>query len=155
LQLPGYRVLRWEKEDLWRDGRMQQFFRDPATWPEISVATSGTHDTETQAVWYDGLTPEHRGFLARIPGLEHLDCNRGFDDSARDALLRVLYQSASDLCLLPFQDLLGAREQVNVPGTVNDRNWTYRMPMTVESLTADQATGERLLRLASESRRLG
>ena len=153
LKLPGYRVLRWEKDDLWRDGRMQQFFRDPAKWPEISVATSGTHDTETQAVWYDGLSPEHRGFLARIPGLERLDCNRGFDDFVRDALLRVLYQSASDLCLLPFQDLLGAREQVNVPGSVNEHNWTYRMPMLVDALCADQATSERMLRLASEARR--
>jgi len=155
LQLPGYRVLRWEKDDLWRDGRMQQFFRDPAKWPGISVATSGTHDTETQAVWYDGLTPEQRGFLARIPGLEQLDAHRAFDDCVRDALLRVLYQSASDLCLVPFQDLLGAREQVNVPGSVNDRNWTYRMPMEVESLAADQATSERLHRLSSESRRFG
>ena len=153
LHLPGYRVLRWEKDDLWRDGRMQQFFRDPAKWPEISVATSGTHDTETQAVWYDRLSPEHRGYLARIPGLHHLDCNRGFDDGVRDALLRVLYQSASDLCLLPVQDLFGMREPVNVPGSVNEHNWTYRMAMTVEDLLADRETSERLLRLATEARR--
>ena len=153
LRLPGYRVLRWEKDDLWRDGRMQQFFRDPAKWPEISVATSGTHDTETQAVWYDGLSPEHRGCLLRIPGLSQLDCNRGFDDGVRDALLRVLYQSASDLCLVPFQDLLGTREQINAPGSVNDRNWTYRMPMVVDDLCADRPTSERLLHLSTESRR--
>jgi 4-alpha-glucanotransferase len=153
LGLPGYRVLRWEKEDLWRDGRMQQFFRDPAKWPEISVATSGTHDTETQSVWYDALSSEHRGYLLRIPGLQHLDCNRGFDDGVLDALLRVLYGSASDLCLVPFQDLIGSREQINVPGSVNDRNWTYRMPMRVESLCSDQATTQRLLRLSTETRR--
>ena len=153
LRLPGYRVLRWEKDDLWRDGRSQQFFRDPAKWPEISVATSGTHDTDAQAVWYDGLSPEQRGFLSRIPGLGHLDCNRGFDDGVRDALLAVLYRSASDLCLLPLQDLLGTREQVNAPGSVNERNWTYRMATTVENLAADGSTSERLLRLAIESRR--
>ncbi len=155
LRLPGYRVLRWEKDDLWRDGRMQQFFRDPAKWPEISVATSGTHDTETQAAWYDGLSREHRGYLARIPGLERLDVNRGFDDGVRDALLRVLYGAASDLCLVPLQDLLGSREQVNVPGSVNEHNWTYRMAMDVDALCADQATSERLARLSVESRRLG
>ena len=153
LRLPGYRVLRWEKDDLWRDGRSQQFFRDPARWPEISVATSGTHDTDTQAVWYDGLSPEHRGYLSRIPGLSQLDWHRGFDAGVRDALLRVLYQSASDLCLLPLQDLLGTREQVNVPGSVNDRNWTYRMASTVEDLAADRSTCERLQCLATESRR--
>ena len=153
LQIPGYRVLRWEKDDLWRDGRMQQFFRDPGKWPAISVATSGTHDTETHAVWYDKLSSEHRGYLARIPGLAHLDVNRGFDDGVRDALLRVLYQSGSELCLLPFQDLLGAREQVNVPGTVNGGNWTYRMPMTVDDLLADHATCDRLRHLATDSGR--
>ena len=155
LRIPGYRVLRWEKDDLWRDDRMQQFFRDPARWPEVSVATSGTHDTSTQAVWYDGLSAEHRGYLARVPGLGNLDCNRGFDDGVRDTLLEVLYQSASELCLLPFQDLLGSREQVNVPGTVNDQNWTYRMPMTVDDLLVDQPTTERLLRLATDSGRAG
>jgi 4-alpha-glucanotransferase len=44
---------------------------------------------------------------------------------------------------------------VNVPGSVNDRNWTYRMPMTVEALAADQATADRLSRLSVDSRRLG
>jgi 4-alpha-glucanotransferase len=154
LGIPGYRVLRWEKDDLWRDGRMQQFFRDPGKWPGRSVATSGTHDTETQAAWYDGLSSEHRSYLLRLPGLGHLDCNRGFDDHVRDTLLAVLYQSASELCLLPFQDLLGTREQINVPGQVSERNWTYRMPMTVGDLGADRATVERLLRLATDSRRV-
>ena len=153
LGIPGYRVLRWEKDELRHGRRMQQSFRDPAKWPQISVAASGTHDTETQAVWYDGLSSHHRGCLARVPGLEHLDCSRGFDDSVLDALLRVLYGAASDLCLLPFQDLLGMREQVNVPGSVNDRNWTYRMPMLVDALRTDRPTGERLLCLSTESRR--
>jgi 4-alpha-glucanotransferase len=154
LGLPGYRVLRWEKDDLWRDGRMQPFFRDPAQWPPISVATSGTHDTTTQAEWYDSLSADDRRSLARIPGLGELDPNRGFDDHARDALLRVLYRAGSNLCLLPLQDLLGQREQVNVPGSVNDRNWTYRMPMTVDALAADLATTDRLRRLALENQRL-
>ena len=28
-------------------------------------------------------------------------------------------------------------ERVNVPGSVNDFNWTYRMPVTVEELEKD------------------
>jgi 4-alpha-glucanotransferase len=155
LGLPGYRVLRWEKDDLWRDGRMQQFFRDPAKWPAISVATSGTHDTSTQAEWWDGLSPDERRSVLCIPGLGQLDPNRHFDDEIRDALLRVLYQSGSNLCLPPLPDLFGQREQMNAPGTVNDRNWTYRMPTSVEVLAADQATTDRLRRLAAESGRVG
>jgi 4-alpha-glucanotransferase len=153
LGLPGYRILRWEKKDQWGGDRMHWVFSAPAKWPEISVAASGTHDTVSQAEWYDSLWLGQRWDLLRIPGLSHLDHNRGFDDGVRDALLRVLYQSASDLCLIPFQDLLGHRERVNVPGSVDERNWTYRLPMSVNDLASDGALNERLLRLAVESRR--
>src|SRR5439155_23925782 len=42
---PGYRVLRWES-----DGGV---FRDPAGFPPLSVATSGTHDTSALATWWE------------------------------------------------------------------------------------------------------
>jgi 4-alpha-glucanotransferase len=47
LGIPGYKVLRWERE--WDvDG---QPFIDPLDYPRSAVATSGTHDTEPMAVW--------------------------------------------------------------------------------------------------------
>ena len=156
LGLPGYRVLRWEKTDVWRDGRKETLLHDPATWPVISVATSGTHDTEMQAEWWDSVSPDERRLFTSLPGLHGIDPQRRFDDQVRDALLRVLYSAPSELCLLPFQDLLGARERVNVPGTVNDSNWTYRMPMDVDTLRSDHATTARLAQLGVESgRRVG
>lgn len=30
-------------------------------------------------------------------------------------------------------------ERINVPGSVNDFNWTYRMPVTVETLEKDDS----------------
>jgi 4-alpha-glucanotransferase len=153
LKIPGYRVLRWEKDEVWRDGRHETLLHDPATWPAISVATSGTHDTETQAEWWDALSPDARRVFTRLPGLQELDPNNRFDDRVRDAFLRVLYAAPSELCLLPFQDLLGTRERVNVPGTVTDSNWTFRMPMDLASLRADRGTGERLAKLAAEAKR--
>jgi len=153
LGLPGYRVLRWEKDDVWRDGRKETLLHDPAGWPVISVSTSGTHDTETQAEWWDSISPDERRLFTNLPGMQGIDPNRRFDNQIRDALLHVLYAAASELCLLPFQDLFGARVRVNVPGTVNDDNWTYRMPMDVEALRADRATTTRLARLAAESGR--
>jgi len=62
-----------------------------------------------------------------------------------------VYGSGSDLILLPFQDALGSRERVNVPGTVNAENWTYRMPVDV----ADVGEIQRLADLAARSGRLG
>ena len=146
LEVPGYRVLRWERA--WKEPG--QPWRDPATYPEVSLATSGTHDTESLADWYDELSVEDRGALLALPELAALRARAPdtYDDGVRDALLDLLYLSGSDLLLLPFQDALGARERVNVPGTVTEDNWTYRMPVEVARLAQERGTVERLLGLA-------
>ncbi|GEJ56440.1 4-alpha-glucanotransferase [Anaeromyxobacter diazotrophicus] len=151
--VPGYRILRWERE--WK--QPGQPFKDPAAWPALSVGTTGTHDTDALADWYDGMGEAERRALLALPALGPLRA-RGphrFDTQVRDLLLDVVYGSGSDLLLLPFQDAFGARERVNVPGTVTDANWSYRMPLEVTALAADRAATERLRRLAARSRRLG
>jgi len=147
--IPGYRVLRWEKD--------LTVFRDPARWPAQSVATTGTHDTDALADWYDGLTEAERSAFLAIPGLARLRerAPERFDAQVRDELLDLVYASGSDLVLLPFQDALGTRERINVPGTMTEANWTYRMPMEMAALAGDLATTRRLRELAARSRRLG
>jgi 4-alpha-glucanotransferase len=143
LEIPGYRVQRWEKR--WHDEG--QPFTDPTGWPKVSVATSGTHDSSTLAEWYEKeLDAAERKALLALPGLAALRerAPAAWDDGVRDALLDLLAGAASDLLLLPFQDAMGARERVNVPGTVNDGNWTYRMPAALPALAADLATRDRL-----------
>jgi 4-alpha-glucanotransferase len=148
LGIPGYRVLRWEKEGA--------AFRDPAAWPALSVATTGTHDTESLADWYDALPDDERRALLQIPGLSALRVRapQRFDDGVRDQILELVYGSGSDLALLPFQDALGARDRVNTPGTMSERNWVYRTPMDVDALRADRATTGRLRALAERSGRV-
>ncbi|HEY0712374.1 MAG TPA: 4-alpha-glucanotransferase, partial [Polyangia bacterium] len=142
LAVPGYRVLRWEKEN--------GGYRDPGTYPKLSVATNGTHDTDSTADWYEALPADDRAHLAKIPGLEGLATEARFTDKVRDLLLAALYRAPSQIVIQPFQDLLGHRERINVPGTVSDTNWSYRMPMTVEALEKDTATIARLAQLAQE-----
>jgi len=149
LGIPGYRVLRWEK-----DG---QVFRDPKAWPAASVATTGTHDTESLADWYDALpAAERKAFLA-IPGLASLRerAPKRFDAAVRDAVLELCYQSGSDLVLLPLQDALGKRERVNTPGTVSEVNWSYRTPMEMAQLLLDLPTAARLRELSVRAGRAG
>ena len=150
--VPGYRILRWERE--WEEEG--QPFRDPSRWPALSVGTTGTHDTESLADWYDAMPADERAAFLRLPGLAALRerAPGRFDRGVRDAILDVVYRSGSDLLLLPFQDALGSRERINVPGTVNDSNWSYRMPMDVPALMADAGTTERLRGLAARSGRL-
>ena len=119
------------------------------------MATTGTHDHEPLAEWYDQLPAEERHELVKIPGLRTLRerGTSGFDDGVREALLELVYQTPSELVLLPFQDLFGARERINLPGTVNVENWSYRMPTSIAELTADQTSNARLAGLANRSGR--
>jgi len=148
LGIPGYRVLRWEK-----DGAV---FRDPARWPAISLATSGTHDTDSMADWYESLGAAERKALFALPGLQALAAAspERFDDGVRDTLLELLYQSRSDLVLVPLQDAMGWRDRVNVPGTVNDLNWTYRISVDLAAQFGDAGTLARLRSLAARTGRV-
>lgn len=130
LGIPGFRVLRWERDE---DG----VFGNPLEWPDLSVAASGTHDTDPLAVWWEGLDDEDRARVCAIPALASCREIRAFLPSVHRALLNVLYRSGSRLLLLPVQDLFGLRDRVNVPGTVSPENWTFRLPWTVPQLSSD------------------
>ena len=65
LGVPGLKVMRWERE--WdTDG---QPFREPSSYPEVSVATAGTHDTETLAEWWDCAPREERAAACELAAL--------------------------------------------------------------------------------------
>jgi 4-alpha-glucanotransferase len=130
LGIPGYKVLRWERE--WdRDG---QPFKDPAAYPAVSVATSGTHDTEPNAQWWDEAPTDERRAVAAVLGCDRCDPDARFDARIRDAILDVLFLSGSDIALVPIHDVFGWRERVNTPALISDANWTWRLPWPVEDL---------------------
>ena len=64
LGVPGFKVFRWERQ--WHTEG--QPFRDPLVYPPVSVATSGTHDTETLAVWWASAPARERRELAAARG---------------------------------------------------------------------------------------
>lgn len=135
LGVPGYRVLRWERE--WHDEG--QPFRDPADYPANSVATSGTHDTESMAAWWSDASADERASLAGVPTVQSL--SSGMDLAAspytaavRDTLLEALYASGSNIVLLPLIDLFGWTDRINDPAVHGDTNWAYRLPWPVDRL---------------------
>jgi 4-alpha-glucanotransferase len=121
LGVPGFRVFRWER--YWRvEG---QPFIDPADYPVNSVATSGTHDTETMMTWWEAAPLEERLEVARLPTVLRIAPDGVV---VRDTLLQALMASASTLVLFPVQDVFGWRQRINEPATVNEVNWTFRLP---------------------------
>jgi 4-alpha-glucanotransferase len=132
LGVPGYKVFRWERE--WT--QPGQPFRDPAGYPAASVATSGTHDTEPMAVWWEQAAPEEREAALAVPSIQHA-CAGGA--SELDAVLGALFDSNSSLLILPVQDAFGWRDRINQPATVNDSNWTWRLPWTTDTMLIEPA----------------
>ena len=153
MSIPGYRVVRWERE--WE--MPGQPFRDPLAYPGLSVATSGTHDTETLAAWWRSAGDEERRAFLDLPQFADLAGSPpDWTPEFRDRVLRLLYDSGSDLLLLPVQDAFGWEERVNTPATVSEENWTWRLPWPVDRLLDQETARERaraLGRLAEESGR--
>ena len=154
-RIPGMKVLRWERE--WEVEARP--FKNPTTYPALSVAISGTHDTETLAEWWDGADGEERRRVIELPALAEaaIHTDETYSDRLRDALLKTLFSAGSDLVLLPMQDIFGWYDRINVPALVTERNWTWRLPWPVDEMRDQSDATERaefLERLARRTHRL-
>jgi len=141
LSIPGFKVLRWER--YWQaDG---QPFKDPLEYPAVSVATSGTHDTEPMVTWWEEAQPDERTAVLAIPSLRDrlADADRalvdgpGLPHAIHQALLETLYAAGSQTLILPMQDIFGWRDRINQPATVGDSNWTWRLPWPSDRLALE------------------
>jgi 4-alpha-glucanotransferase len=156
LAVPGLRVFRWERE--WHaDG---QPFRDPATYPPASVATTGTHDTEPLVVWWEHASADEREKVGRLAVLQGAAAGAPFaeapfDPTVRDGLLDALFSSGSNLALFPVQDVFGWRDRVNEPATVSSENWTFKLPWPCDRLDEVAEARQRQEQLRGWSERYG
>jgi 4-alpha-glucanotransferase len=142
MAVPGYKVLRWER--FWH--REGQPFKDPLDYPPVAVATSGTHDTEPLAVWWEGAPREEKEAVLAIPSVRErlADEDRaraldapGLPDPLREVLLATLFASGAELLILPIQDVFGWRDRINQPATVSSVNWTWRLPWPSDRLVTE------------------
>jgi 4-alpha-glucanotransferase len=135
LGIPGYRVFRWERHD--------HTFIDPRTYPALSIATSGTHDTDSLLAWWDELDTSERAAIAHI-----LELNSSLTTQHSPLpllpLLRRLYEAGSSMTILPVQDIFGWPERINVPATISADNWSYRLPAAIDQLDELPSVRERM-----------
>ena len=156
LGVPGFRVGRWERE--WHlEG---QPFRDTSEYPVVSVATTGTHDTEPLRVWWETASAEERRAFNQLPSVQRLTGGAGLPDApfvpaVRDAIVAAMFEASSELVLFPVQDVFGWSDRINQPATVNDHNWTFRLPWAVDRLDTIPEARERQLALRREADRSG
>ena len=152
LGVPGYKVMQWERD--W--GQADEPFLNPSTYPELSLATTGTHDTEPLTLWWHAQPMADREKFVRALGLEtRVNPRRMLDESARDAILAVLYAAPSLLVVIPIQDLFGWSARINRPGTISDSNWIYRIPLTLKRMRRSRAIQSRVAKLREIAIRSG
>jgi len=122
-------------------------FFPPENYRENALVSFGTHDVATFAGWRDqhdlavkralGLDPGETGEQRQgaLEALRQALHQHGLQTEDFTAVARYLADTPSRLLLISMEDVLGLRDQVNLPGTTNEHpNWRRRLPMTLEDL---------------------
>ena len=151
LKILGLRVVRWHRE--WdKEGQPYVPFDK---YPELSVCTVGVHDSSTLREWWDREADQvcFSGLMG-VPSLP-----RVYNPGTAKIILSKAAQAASRYHVFQIQDLLHlshkwyaedpASERINVPGTDNDFNWTYRLPASIQELARDKDLVKAVAELAA------
>jgi 4-alpha-glucanotransferase len=139
-------------------------FKPPQQYPERAIATFGTHDLPTYAGWMSGDDLAMKRGIGLDPGEsddERRSARRALEAAVGeatgqalsfDAAIAFLAATPARLVSLAIEDVLELKDQVNVPGTVEQHpNWRRRWPLALEELADDQ----RLARAAAMLSRAG
>jgi 4-alpha-glucanotransferase len=153
----SYQVMLFERAD--------GCFFAPESYRRNAVAAFATHDLPTFSGWLHGSDLAIKAALAINPGesLGERDCarqalQRALSERKMPALdfisvARYLADSPSRLVLIAIEDAVGSKEQVNVPGTVDEYpNWRVRLPIALEDLRFDSALMELAAAMRSAAR---
>ena len=121
------------------DGNPEQEFK-PSNYDENCVVYTGTHDNatfiehlqgldeETRDIFYKDLASEAKKQGVRFSYRPHHVNQPATMNRALNAVVKTAYLSCARYVILPLQDLLGkgSEARMNTPGTLSDRNWSWR-----------------------------
>ena len=93
----------------------------PHLYPVNSVCYSGTHDNLTMQQWFDEAAPADVAEAKAYMGLSE-------EEGYVWGMIRGCMGSVSKLCVIQMQDYLelGGEARMNFPGTLTNKNWTWR-----------------------------
>ncbi|MCR4939539.1 MAG: 4-alpha-glucanotransferase [Treponemataceae bacterium] len=163
LNIMSLKVIRWNRQ--WeKDG--QPFFAFDE-YPEKSVTTTSVHDSSTLRLWWTE-EKDAEDFYKAFPPEGEDDAETGasakiepgsYSPDVAQYLLEKAAESQSIFCIHPIQDFLGLsaeyydekpeNERINIPGSVTAFNWTYRLPVTIETLQKDTALTKKIAAIAT------
>ena len=158
----SYRVLLFERQP---SGE----FKSPAEYPADALVTASTHDLPPLAGYWEGCDLATREALGQFPSEESRQGQAAARVQDRARLLRALEREGllpegTDPAALPemtpallcqlqaylarsparvlvvqLEDVIGAREQVNLPGTTAEHpNWRRKLPLPLELWPAEE-----------------
>jgi 4-alpha-glucanotransferase len=169
----SYRLLIFEREGKTADGE----FREPAQYPPLAAAAVSTHDLATFHGLWTGEDLKVRRALSLYPSDDSAAADVERRKGLRKALVaalsahgglapaetedlealsaaahRFLARSRAKFLLVQLEDLLGQREQMNLPGTVDEHpNWRRKLAVSLSS-ALDGPLARRILRAVEEVR---
>lgn len=157
LNILSLRIERWARN--WNAPYSPYYDMDE--YPRLSVATTSCHDTSTlRGLWKEpdfdkDLYWSHAHLSGKAP--EELT-----PPTVRDILTHI-FSCNSLFCIPPVQDFLALsstlssvqpeEERVNIPGTVGGRNWTYRLPVSLEDLLENKSLSSEIRKLVDTRKR--
>lgn len=165
---------------LWFERNAEGGFLPAKDYATDAAAMTGTHDLATVAGWWRGRDIEWQWQLGRTSRAANEAADQAAradertslwaalvaagvaegrqpapDDPGRviDAALAFIGRTPSVLAIVPMEDVIGAVEQPNLPGTIDEHpNWRRRMPAATGTLLARPDIAARLAAFDTERR---
>lgn len=163
------RVIRWARK--WKESGAP--FIELNELPLNAVATSSVHDCSTLRIWWQEEQEARRLFVRTFPKyfVENPEnqseieakANEEFSEEKALAFLKTVSEAKCAWCIHPIADYLALdsrqceenaqNERINVPGTVSDFNWTYRMSVEIKDLKANKKISAAIKEIADIHKR--
>jgi 4-alpha-glucanotransferase len=160
LGILGLRILRWSREYKKAKPGVVATFIPPARYPRLSVCTPSVHDTSTLRGWWEEDASDREAFYRSLGATG--PCPDQMTTGLHQRIIAYCLGAASLLCMFQMQDILDLdsetwsadprADRINIPGTISDQNWTWRMPFGIEDLSRRNSLRQRVRTLVAPRR---
>jgi len=152
LEILGLKIPRWARE--WHKAGEPHI--SGSDYPFLSVCAPSVHDTSTLREWWE--TDANAAKFWQDWDFEGNFSSKYSPEVAKKVIQKILDCNAA-ICVFQIQDLFALRdeyrvsdaskERVNIPGTVQASNWSYRIPMLISELLENKSFTKDISELVS------